>query len=97
MIWRATGFLALLSISAIAWGNMIDPTRPLSFQEASLLSCYQHKMLLQSINYGLNKRIVLIDGQFYELGDEVDAYKITAITPDSVELQQGDKKVILTL
>ncbi len=90
-------FLLFLIGCSAAKADLSDPTHPLTFKEAVQMHCYQGNILLQSINYGANKHVALINGSFYEVGDKVSVYKIISMTPDSVTLEQGNQKTVLTL
>ena len=90
-------FLLFLIECSAAKADLSDPTHPLTFKEAAQTHCYQGNMLLQSINYGVNKHVALINGSFYEVGDKVSVYKIILMTPDSVTLEQNNQKTVLNL
>ena len=97
MILRKIFIIVLCVASSIATAEMFDPTRPLNFNEAVEMHCSQGNLLLQSISYGQNKQIALISGNFYTLGDKVDLYTITAMTPDTVTLKRESETTVLTL
>lgn len=97
MMFRKTFIVAFCMTSSLATADIMDPTRPLTFKEAIEMHCSQGNLLLQSISYGQNKQIALINGNFYALGDKVNLYTITAITPDSVTLKRDIETLVLTL
>lgn len=97
MMLRKTLITALCIASSIAKAALLDPTRPLTFNEGVEMHCSKGNLLLQSISYGQNKQIALISGNFYTLGDEVNLYTITAMAPDSVTLKRENETVVLTL
>src|SRR4051812_16581664 len=97
MMLRKAFIVALCITSSIVQAELLDPTRPLTFNEGVEMHCSQGNLLLQSISYGQNKQIALISGNFYTLGDKVNLYTITAMTPDSVMLKRESKTTMLTL
>ncbi len=97
MMLRKTLIIVLCITSSIAKAELLDPTRPLTFNEGVEMHCSQGNLLLQSISYGQNKQIALISGSFYTLGDKVNLYTITAMTPDSVTLKRESETTVLTL
>jgi len=90
-------FVLLFALTPLAHAELADPTRPLAYVEAVQMHCSKGNILLQSINYAQTKQVALINGNFYTIGDQVDLYKIIAITPDSVTLQRDNKTRVLTL
>lgn len=54
-------------------------------------------LTLSAIFLSANNSSALINDQIYHLGDTVNNMKIVSIDPNSVELQDRDKKVSLTL
>lgn len=88
---------ALLAVSLVVKADVVDPTRPLTFQDALQRRCSQGRLLLQSINYGQHEHIALINGAFYEVGDKIEVYKVSAITTNTVTLERDNEKVELTL
>lgn len=97
MIRRLSLFIATFLSLSLAQADMLDPTRPLSYNEYVEMHCSRNSLLLQSINYGESRKIALISGRFYSIGDKINLYTIESITPTSVTLKQNDKTTVLTL
>lgn len=89
--------VALCMMSSLAKAEMLDPTRPITYSDAIEMHCSQGNLLLQSISYGQNKQIALINGNFYTIGEKVNLYTVTAMTPDSVTLKRDNETTVLTL
>lgn len=97
MMLRKILIAALCMMSSLVKAELLDPTRPLIFNEAIEMHCSEANLLLQSISYGQNKQIALINGNFYTIGDKINLYTIAAMTPDSVTLKRENETLVLTL
>jgi len=89
-------FLFILVLQ-VGYSNLIDPTRPLTYQEAMSKSGSGSAMLLKSIIYGKNHQVAQMGDGFYQLGDKVGGYTIMEIMPSSVMVKGFGKTLTLQL
>ena len=54
-------------------------------------------MHLESVLYGPERQIAVINGQVLRVGDSVDGARLLRIEADKVTLQRGSTEVVLTL
>lgn len=72
-----------------------DPTRPPNFQGEFMRSLGQWSVNM--IFSAPHAKHALVNGKFVEIGDEVNGYKVTDITDNTVELANKSKIILLKL
>lgn len=93
--------LMVLSAAVSATAQDADPTRPLNYQSTEREQAVTGNLELrvQSIWYrGYQheaKSAVVINGELYQEGDQLNGYRITAIEPDRVRVQAASQQLWL--
>ncbi len=91
---------AIVSLTANAYQNEVDPTRPLlASLNASIVAQAKSELVLQSIIESQNgrKKKAIINGQLLQAGDSISIYKVVAITGKTVTLRSPDIERKLSL
>ena len=78
-----------------ALAALMDPTRPLIFQENAAQPLQTSD--LQAILISENRRIAIFNGQTLHLGSELGGFKVVDIEPNTVHLEGPDGKMTLFL
>lgn len=88
-------FLLLLSTSP-SWAQLRDPTQPYNFSEKAQ-SAQINSWELNAVLISSERRIAVINGQPFKLGDEVGGEKIVQVESNRVQLEGADGKITLFL
>ena len=95
---RAFGLIAFLCASLVLAGlvqaqelPVRDPTRPSIGQgsPAASTASVVERPLLEATIVSKDRRIALIDGRFYRVGERLNGREITRIEPGSIHLGRG--------
>lgn len=65
---------------------MVDPTRPPGFTATHAAAAKEGPLTLTAVFIYPNYQIAIINGQTAMIGDHIDEFTITSITPFTVEL-----------
>ena len=77
---------------------MPDPTRPADFVASQVAAeGEQSSLRVQSLLLGKHRRLAVINGQSYSVGDSVGGAKITAINKTGVTVVRQGEKIQLSL
>lgn len=92
---KALRFLLLVFITALAPGlqALTDPTQPSYYRDASK----KQSLHLESILFGENRRVAVINGKALTEGDRIGSAKIISITKDNVKLKRSGELFTLQL
>ena len=74
-----------------------DPMRPHSVEQASESRVHVEPPRVSAILISPMRRIALIDGQAYRVGDVLDGAEITRIDSRSVHLRRGGAELVMPL
>ena len=77
-----------------------DPTAPLSGTTSGASATGQNSAglpKLQSIMLGNGPALAVLNGSSYRVGQQVEGYRVVAISADAVVLEKGGKRQSLTL
>jgi MSHA biogenesis protein MshK len=84
-----------LFLSCSAHAELRDPTRPPEFIVSGTLVVAAWQ--LDAIIIGHDRQVAIINGQSIKLGEQIDGYRLIAISGNSVQLQGTDDKMTLFL
>lgn len=92
---RVAFLMVLLSVAALSFSEMRDPTRPYNFQGpvASANVAYQ----LSSILASPSRQVAIINGKPLQVGATINGAKLIRIEQQAVWLEKGGKKFSVTL
>lgn len=98
-IWLSAMLITLASLvftafPVIAKEVVADPTRPSSFHSVSTVA--KPKYRLESVMVGKGRKIAIINGLSFVVGDRTALGKIVSISKNSVEIR-GNKRIVLKL
>ena len=89
--------IALLSLCLINVGFALhDPTMPFNYK-AKGKKAITGRLLVSSVLISKHRRLAMVDGKYYTVGDLISGAKILAIEPDRVIFMRRDKKIIVPL
>jgi hypothetical protein len=102
-VFRACAHLALAALLAAASAHgqepkLQDPTRPFEpVRSADGGKVIAEEFVLTAVLIATSRRIAVINGRVYQLGDRVNGELITRIDPGSVRIRRGDEDVLVKL
>jgi type II secretory pathway component PulC len=97
---KFTFFFFLLVSVGVQASALNDPTKPINYKTGSAVIKSSSRSILptlQSILGSDGNRKAIINNQLYTIGKQVDGYRITKITTDTVLLTYQGKAYTLTL
>lgn len=101
---KSSLILTTLAVTLVSTGVMAqtlkDPTRPAVVIDQSgkgpLVNAADGKLVLNSITWMGNRAFAVINNKIYYRGDSVQGNRISRISRDQVELEDGRKLVLFT-
>ena len=88
-------------LGSVAQGEVLqDPTEPLdgmNSQAGATASQSAGLPTLQSVMLGNGPALAVLNGKSYRVGQQVEGYRLVAISADAVVLEKGGKRQSLTL
>jgi len=87
----------LIIAASIANADAQDPTRPADFINNNQPSVNIANLQVSSILISRNRRIAVINGQFFKVGDSISGNKVVKIDANSVALDGPQGRITLFL
>lgn len=102
IVARAAAFVAAAVVALVVARAedppLRDPTRPYRAQAASgERGSAPHRPELSAVLVSPLRRVAVIDGKLYHVGERVDGALVTRIEPRAVYLRRGDEERVLRL
>lgn len=97
--WAAILVLAVWALSGQSQELRVqDPTRPTAISRTEGGTPQAATSLrLTGVLVSESRRIAVINGRFYRVGDRVNGEEITRIDPGSIRIMRGGKQVLVTV
>ena len=90
--------LAGASVSQAQEPPLQDPMRPhVVVRSASAGPRVEDGLKLTAVLVSERRRIAVINGQFYRVGDRVNGDEIIRIEPGSIQIKRGSEQILVTL
>ncbi|PLX92011.1 MAG: hypothetical protein C0620_09820 [Desulfuromonas sp.] len=89
--------LALFMMAPLSANAWHDPMRPQGQPALATQAKPDSEFTVTSILLSQQRRVAVLNGRVVTVGDTIDQCRVVRISPDTVTLQQGDKRYELRL
>lgn len=91
-------YLCAILLPFVAFGQSVDPTRPLiGASTNSSKTVQKNELILQSIISGNEDKRVIINGKLLKEGQRINQYTLLKINDNNVMLSSSEKQLKLSL
>jgi MSHA biogenesis protein MshK len=96
-VFKHCYLLVCLFLSITAYGQNVDPTKPLSGQSivGTGKSEENKALILESIIHGVQRHTAVINGQILKVGDYIGEFRLVAVNNTSVVMRSSDERLKL--
>lgn len=100
---RAAGIIAIVVLAFAAAAHaqeppVRDPMRPyVVVRSADASTRAEQGLELTGVLVSDTRRIAVINGRFYRVGDRVNGEEIVRIEPGSIQIRRGNEQVVVTV
>ena len=97
-LWLLGALLLICPAVPAQEGPVRDPMRPPVIADGNVIGNEaEPRLYLTAILISATRRIAVVNGAFYRVGDRIGADEIVAIEPGSIRIRQGGETISLAL